>query len=81
MVGFPGSGRLGKLTAGLASSQAVAAAYAKHPDIRNAAIAGLNGHGDFMALLRLPDDEYEIAIAVVNVQQEILRQRGGQGGY
>ncbi len=80
MVRLPGNGRLGKLTAGPAISPAVAAVYAKHPDIRNAAIAGLNGHGDFMALLRLPDDEYEIAIAVVNVQQEILHQRGGPGG-
>jgi hypothetical protein len=81
VVGLPTGGRLGKLTVGPAAAQAVADAYAKHPDIRNVAIAGLNGHGDFMALLRLSDEEYEIAIAVVNAQEEILRQRREQGGY
>jgi sulfate adenylyltransferase subunit 1 (EFTu-like GTPase family) len=53
----------------------VAAAYAEHPDIRNAAIAGLNGHGDFMALLALPAEQYEIAVAVVSAQQDVLDQR------
>lgn len=62
-------GQLGKLTVGHARYEVVADALKDDPDIRAAAIAGLNGHGDFMALLRLPPAEWEIAIAVLNVQE------------
>lgn len=47
----------------------VAEALKNDPDVRTAALASLNGHGDFMALLELPPDRWEIAVAVVTAQE------------
>lgn len=70
-------GRLGKLTPGPASQQAVADLFGKDRDIYAAAVAGLNGHGDFMRLLALDPADWQIAVAVINEQQRIIRQRNG----
>lgn len=47
----------------------------KDPDVFAAAVAGLNGHGDFLALLALHPADFEIAVAVVNEQQRVIAQR------
>lgn len=74
MVRLAASGRLGKLTVGPAVSEAVAAAYANHPDIQSAAIVHADG-GDGWALLTADSEEHEIRVAYVSKAQEIRVQR------
>lgn len=55
----------------------MAAAFAKHPDIRSAAFALLNGWGNPLGFLALDDEKYDIAVAIVNVAEQIRREKGG----